>query len=409
MVLTGDGGADVADADDGKKVDLKARLGLKKKAAPAPVVSGLEGLPPIEPEKPKGPPKPSAADIEAARKAAESVAREAGPAIEDFNTGLPQKTPLPAALPGGAVAGEARIVYVPAETPPEVERRRIFILFGAVLAAFLLAFFVGRSCAGSGVKAELRENITRELAEKQKLFASKEPLFRRIDTLETRLEQAANLVRTVTKDKKDPMTLQQPLDELFGELERYATDNVFLSPEEVLGTSVYDGALMRHLVDYALRTQVVHADVAAAVKESKALKTVGDAPPPEVTTRVLVVQTEDRDVPGIGKIPVGKGLWVAKPGRPVKTMVTGPDGKEVEEWTQVDVMPVGATTPITVKTTQLVQVDLGQFFQEQALMQKLLAVTRMAKIASDLLPLVRSIDPKPVLELVNAAPAQGLQ
>lgn len=396
----------MADADDGKKVDLKARLGLKKKAAPAPVVSGLEGLPPIEPEKPKGPPKPTAADIEAARKAAESVAREAGPAIEDFNTGLPQRTPLPAPLPGGV---EPRVEYVMVETPPEVERRRVLIFAGSVLAAFLLAFFVGRSCAGSGAKVEARENVTRELAEKQKLFAGKEPMFRRIDGLETRLEQAASLVRTVTKDKKDPMALQQPLDELFGELERYANDNVFLAPEEVLGTAVYDGALMRHLVDYALRTQIVHAEIAAAVKESKALKTVGDAPPPEVTTRVLVVQTEERDVPGVGKIPVGKGLWVAKPGRPVKTMVTGLDGKETEEWNQVDVVPVGATAPITVKTTQLVQVDLGQFFQEQALMQKLLAVTRMAKIASDLLPLVRSLDPKPVLDLVNAAPAQGLE
>ncbi|MFO0747598.1 MAG: hypothetical protein U1F43_18310 [Myxococcota bacterium] len=397
-------------ADD-KKDDLKARLGLKKKGAavavPGPVV---EGLPPIEPEKPAGPPKPSKESIDAAKKAADAIARQAGPAIEEFGVGRPDKTPLPASLPAAATGGEPRVeyVHVQAEPSPEQERKRILILAGSVLAAGLIAFFFGRSCSGSAVKAELKENITHELKDKQALFKAKEPVFQRIATLEDKLESVNKLVASVTKDKKDPMTLEKPLEELFGELERYANDNVYLAPEDVLGTAVYDPGLMRHLVDYAVRTQIAHGQIVGAVRESKSLKTVSDAPPPEVTTRVLVVETEDRDVPNVGKIPVGKGRWVARPGHPVKSQVTLPDGRVVDDWNQVDVLAVGDNKPMQVKTTQLVQVDLGQFFQEQAMMQKLLAVTRMAKIASDLLPIVRGLDPKPVLDMVNAAPATGL-
>lgn len=394
---------------DEKKDDLKARLGLKKKGA-SPQAQ-VEGLPPIEPEKPAGPPKPSQESIDAAKKAAESLARQAGPAIEEFGTGRPDKTPLPASLPGGTGApGEVRVEYVTVEPEanPALERKRIFILGGSVLAAAIVAFIFGRSCAGSAVKAETKENITRELKDKQDFFAKKEPTFRRMQQLEDKLEQVDKLVKQVTKDKKDPMSLQKPLDELFNEIDRYVADNVFVATADVLGTAVYDAPLMGRLVDYAAHSQIVHGQIAAAAKEAKALKTLSDAPPPEVPTRVLVVQTEERDVPNLGKIPVGKGLWVARSGHPVKTQVTQIDGKIVEEWNQVDVLPVGATAPIQVKTTQIVQVDLTQFFQEQSMMQKLLALTRQAKIASDLLPIVRTLDPKPVLDLVNAAPAQGL-
>lgn len=394
-------------ADD-KKDDLKARLGLKKKGAatavPGPVV---EGLPPIEPEKPAGPPKPSAESIDAARKAAEAVAAQSGPAIEEFGVGRPDKTPLPAALPTGAGEVRTEYVQVAAEPSPEAERKRLLILLGAVLAAGLLAFFMGRSCSGSGAKAEAKENITRELKDKQQFFAKKDPTFRRIAALADKLEATNKAVKQLAKDK-NPLAIEKPLDEAFGELERFVNDNVYIAPEDVLGTTVYDATLMRHLVDYAVRTRVAFGEIVAAVKESKGLKSLGAAPPTELATRWMVVQVEDRDVPELGKIPVGKGLWVARPGHPEKTETPTPDGKVIEEWNQVDVLPVGGTAPIQVKTSQVVQVDLGQFFQEQAMLQKVLALTRMAKLADDLEPVVRSLDPKPILDLVNAAPATGL-
>jgi len=394
-------------ADGDKKDDLKARLGIKKKlgaaAVPGPVV---EGLPPIEPEKPAGPPKPSKEDIDAAKKAADALARQAGPAIEEFGIGAPQKTPLPGPLPTGAARVE--YVQVPAEPDPAEQKKRLAILLGTVVIAALAAFLMGRSCSGSAAKAEQKANITNELKLKQELFAKKQPIFDRMKNLESAVSSIVGRIKETTKQKGDIMALQEPMDAVFGDMDRFVADNIYVAPEEVLGSAVYDAGLMRHLVDYAVKTEQVHSEVAGAVKEWKQLKLLSSAAPPENATRWMVVQTEERDVPNLGKIPVGKGSWLAKPGRPVKTTTTNADGTPLDEWNQTDVYLVGGTKPITVKTTQVVQVDQSQFFQEQSQLQKVLAVTRMTKILTDLLPELRSLDPASVVQLVNAAPAEGL-
>lgn len=380
----------MADAPNEPKADLKSRLGLKSRAAPsaAPIVPGA---PPPEPPKPKVE-KPTAATIDEARRHAAEAEKAAGPAIEQFQFGAPEKTPLPSALPTGP-----RVEYVEVkgseELPEAAKKRRLQLILACVFAA-LGAFIIGRMMGSSSVRSAMNDSAVLEAEEKKKLFESKKVTFENIAAMKAALEKVDTQVRLLDPEKGDITTLEKDFTELIIAMGKFAGNKQSsIEPSEVLSGQIYNGELMKVMVGFAYQTRSFQDAVAAGVEEAKSLFLVNPVPPPDRQKLLAIAEPDQLEAEGLGKVPLSKGTIVIQAGRPEAVVTKDATGADVTEFYQVAKVE-GREKPVQIKTTQMVQVDMAPFWDKQAKGSKRTMLARLATISAQLLDQAKKIDTK---------------
>jgi hypothetical protein len=382
-----------SDAKD-QKMDLKTRLALKSKAAAAPPPSPVIPNAVLPPPPPKPPEAPTAESIEAARRRAAEADRDAGPAVEQFTIGAPDKTPLPAKLPQEP---QIRYVEVPAAAASDDDKRkRRNAMIGAALGAGIVFFFVGQMVAGMSASSEQRESVLREAQEKAELLKDKQATFDAISTLRLELEKVDIAVRGLDKDGGDITTLEKEFAALIGAMGKFAESKVtVIDPDVAMGEKLVNSDLMKEVLGLAYATKIFHGQVVAALEEAKALFSANPVPPPSQQSMLLISEPDEREVEGVGKVPLSKGTIVIQPGPPQATEGKDGSGNTVTEYLQ-KVKVEGREEPVLIKTTQLVQLDLQPFYANVAKNSKKAVLGRLAVIANRLLEQSKALDPKAV-------------
>lgn len=387
--------ADAPNDPTSQKLDLKARLGLKTRAAApppaAPIVPGV--LPPPDPVK-KAPEKPTAETIAEARQRAAEADAAAGPAVERFSFVSQDNTPAPGPLPSGPQVKYVEVAG--SEELPEVAKKRRIMLIGAVLVAAAIAFLLGRTLAGSSAQEELREQVIAEAKAKQQYFIDKQPTFDLINNFRDELGKIDTALRLLDPATGDIMTLEKELTGLLSTMTDFAANGAaFLNPDEAMGDRILNGALMRQVVDFAFNTKAFHEDVLGAIEEAKALFSASPIPPADRQTLLLIAEPDTRDVEGLGPVPLSKGTIVIQPGPPQPYQSTDAAGNPVTKFQQ-KVRVEGRADPVQIETTQLVQADMQPFYNTMAKNSKRKVLERLAVIASRLFEQSKRLDAKPV-------------
>lgn len=404
----------MADAPNDPKADLKARLARKAtSAAPVAAQPIVPGAPPPEPEKPKAPPKPTQATIDDARRRAAEADQAAGPSVESFSVMGPERTPLPAALPTGP-----RVEYVEvkgSEELPEAAKKRRTVLIIAVLGAAVVAFFLGRTVAGSSALSGLKESILLEAKDKAKLFEDKKPTFALIEGLKQQLVSVDKVMQGFDPKTGDITTLEKPFADLIGAMAKFAGNKqAALDPAEIMGERIYNASLMKEVIAYAYATQTFQNDVANAVGEAQELLRANPVPPPDRQKLSVIAEPDTFDVEGLGPVPLSKGTIVLQPGPPSPVQLkdaTGAPLKDaagnamVEFYQKVKVE--GREEAVQIKTSQLVVVDMAPFWNNLGQTSKRAVLTRLAAVTSKLLDQVKKLDPKAVIAAIEKVGTAG--
>jgi len=394
----------VADAPNEPKADLKSRLGLKSRAASPPAAPIVPGAPPPEPDKPKVE-KPTAATIDEARRHAAEAEKAAGPAIENFQFGAPERTPLPSALPE-----RPRIEYIEvkgSEELPEAAKKRRTVLIVAVVAAALVAFVIGRMMGGQSARSDFNASVLLEAQEKQKLLDSKQATFESIAVIKAQLEKVDFAVRALDPEKGDITTLEKDFADLIGVMGKFsANKQSSLDPAEVLGGSVINGELMKQLASFAFQTRAFHNNVTSAQEEAMALLAVSPVRPSEDQKLFAIAEPDTMDVEGLGPVPYSKATLVVQSGRAEAVQTRDAAGNPITEFYQ-KVKVEGRADPVQIKTTQFVQVDMAPFWEKAGKATKKNVLMRLAIISSELLEEVKKIDVKTVKASIQAVLDRG--
>lgn len=386
--------ADAPNDPNSQKLDLKARLGLKSRAAaPPPAAPIVPGAPPPEPVK-KAPERPTAETIAEARQRAAEAEASAGPAVERFSLVSQDNTPAPGPLPSGPQVKYVEVAGT--EELPEVAKKRRIMLVGAVLVAAAVAFLLGRTLAGSSAQEELREQVIAEAKTKQQYFIDKQPTFDLINNFRDELGKIDAALRLLDPATGDIMSLEKELTGLLSTMTDFAANGAaFLNPDEAMGDRILNGALMRQVVAFAFNTKTFHEDVLGAIEEAKALFSASPIPPADRQTLLLIAEPDTRDVEGLGPVPLSKGTIVIQPGPPQPYQSTDAAGNPVTKFQQ-KVRVEGRADPVQIETTQLVQADMQPFYNTMAKNSKRKVLERLAVIASRLFEQAQRLDAKPV-------------
>lgn len=389
--------------DDTKKPkldasDLKARLGLsKKRAAPPPAPLLPE---PATPEPAPAPAGPTAESVDEARRRSEAAAAEAGPAVEEFSVVGHERTPAPSALPGGGV----RVEYVSvgaADSYPGQDKKRFLMTALLAVAVGVFAFALGMMLSGASLQNELRDSYILEAKEKSEQFAAQAETVARIDALKGQLKGAMDEVRAVTSDpERDPLELEKTFEALIPVFAKFVEDNVFVSPDAVMGQTMYNGELMREVVAYSIQTVLLYNAVADGLDQLRGYLQM--AAPPAATTRGLLVERGSLELPELGEIPVAEGYWIKDQGPPQEIdLIDSATGRSVgKEW-QLKLILVDEEEPRQVPTYQVMRLDLSQIYAERTRHAKLVSVERLAEIVEKLDRIAARINAAPLLAKIQ--------
>ena len=337
--------------DPGQKHDLKARLGLKGRAAsapaPVPLMSGGVQLPPPDPEPVKADPKRSDATIP--------------PRNENDNT------PMPAALPG---VERVRVEYInisDGESRVASQKTQRLVLVGSILVVGAIAFFLGRGMAGSAASGESVEARKTEIAEKKKFIEASKPLYERMTGLRDDLEKAVLAIAKADADKTDvlePAVVAQ-IDDAIGKVAKYVGDKVALDPAAAVGKSAINGEVAAQVVAFAVKTREILVQAQAVLDEAKAMAPLWIAPSENAAKRNIMIEPTELAYKGTN-IPVSKGTMIAEPGPPQPVPVKDAAGLVTGTEFHQMVLLEGAKDPVEVKSTQVAIVDLGPLFTANA-------------------------------------------
>lgn len=381
----------MANPPKARKPDLKSRLGLKSRSSLPPARPIVPGAPPPEPVKPKVE-KPTEESIAEARRRAAEAEAAAGPAVEQFQIAAPEHTPLPAPIPAAP-----RIEYVEVKGSEELpdaarKRRRMLIMVG--VGAGLVAFVVGNMMGRSSVRSSINDSVMLEAQEKRALFDEKQGTFEKIAVVKAALERIEQSIRLLDPEQGDITTLEKEFADLIGAMSDFANHKqASLDPDEVLGSNVVNGALMKELAAFAFKTKSFHMSVKAAVEEAQAM--FAAMPSPANNELYAVSEPGKIEVPGLGEIPISKGTLLVNWGAPEAVQTRDSSGSPVTEYYQ-KVLLHGRDKPLQINTKQMVQVDMGPRLAKATKDTKRKILTRLAEIAATLLEQVNEIDVKEV-------------
>lgn len=379
--------------------DLKARLGLKRKLA-APPAPAAPAPPKTAPPTPAESAPPSAESIAEARERAAQAMAEAGPAMEDFSIVGHEKTPLPAELPQSGVRVEYVSVGADASYPGMEKKRRTMMIALAV-GVGVVAYLLGGLMGDASLKNEMRDSYVREAQEKSTVFAANKDTIAAIVAFKDQLRTYSKQIHTLADDPKaDPKALEATFNELVPVLTGFVKSKAYIDPDTVMGNTMYNGELMRDVVDFSVRTVLLNNAVVDGLEEIRSLLRMGA--PPAQTTRSLLVERAEREVEGLGTLPVANGAWIMDSGPPQEVeLVDGNNGQVVgKEW-QLKVLVADEDDPRQVPTAQVMQLDLQKIYDERAEFAKQLSYERLAEIVDKLDKLASGVNPDPILKRIE--------
>lgn len=387
--------------------DLKARLGLKKQKPAA--------LAPHVPQPTTPPPSASGAGLdedtevdagqaselvesvaEARRRSAEAAA-EAGPALEDFSVIGQERTPLPQPLPGPDFTRVGA-----AESYPGMEKKRRLQMIALAVGVGIVAFLLGSMLSGASRENERRTSYILEARETKKTLEAQSAVLARISDLKEKVKVILGKIAALREQSaKDPKVLEPVFAELMGELGPYRDDKIYIDPEALIGEAIYNGTLMRDVIAFALRTRALYDRVNSGLDEMVSYARM--ARPPEVLTRGLLVEKDEREVEGIGKFPVARGVWIKDSGKPGEVDLTDPTtGQSVGKDWQILVMTEGATEPMQVPTAQVMTLDLKPIYDERIALAKEITFERLTTLATEIDRIASSINPAALMTEIDA-------
>lgn len=393
----------MADANDkpGKKpkldpADLKARLGLKKKSvAPmAPLAPTPEPEPAPVAASPPEPAKPSAASVEEARQRAAQASAEAGPAVEDFSVIGQEATPLPAALPGGV-----QYVSVGAdETYPGKDKKQRTMLIALTVVVGAVGFFIGYLLSGASLQSAVHERVVREANTKLEMLESHKSIHARIAELKAALATAIAAVDAAPAGDEGGKVVETQLATLLPLFKSFEEDNVYIEPTAVLGDVVYNGALARELVAYALATEKLHEGVGDALSELQTYLPL--TVPPGGAKRLVLVKPLNKPHPeqeGV-EVPFSEGAFILETSPPGEVTLMA-DGREVgKEWQIMVRTGDSEEDKQQVRTTQVMDLDVGPLVEGQSKRLRAVVVGRFVTLIKSLHELTEQVNAAKVIE-----------
>ena len=337
--------------DPGQKHDLKARLGLKGRAAsapaPAPLMSAGVQLPPPDPEPVKADPKRTDATIP--------------PRNENDNT------PMPAALPG---VERVRVEYInisDGESHVASQKTQRWVLVGSIVVVGAIAFFLGRGMAGSAASGENVEARKTEIAEKKKFLDGSKAAYQRMSSLADDLDKVLQALVKAKDDKTDP--LDPAIEKLIGDaltsLSKFAAEKVAIDPVQAIGKSSTNGELAGEIVAFCVKTREVLVRAQDTLAEATAMAPLWVPPTGPGLERRLMVEAFEVDFGGT-KVPYGKGTWIASQPTPQPVQLKDAAGAVTGVEFREGVLLPGRKDPVEVKTTQIVVADLAPLFAERS-------------------------------------------
>jgi hypothetical protein len=376
--------------------DLKARLGLKRKLAAPPA--------PPAPTPPKAAPgtpaPPSAESIAEARERSAKAMAEAGPALEEFSVVGHEKTPLPAELPQSGVRVEYVSVGADASYPGMEKKRRTMMIVLAV-GVGIVAYLLGGMMGDASLKNEMRDSYVREAKEKSTVFEANKDTIAAIVAFKEQLKAAAKNIHALADDPKaDPKALEATFNELVPVLTGFVKSKAYIDPDTLMGKTMYNGELMRDVVDFSVRTVLLNNAVVDGLEEIRTFLKM--SAPPAQTTRSLLVERAEREVEGLGSLPVANGAWILDSGPPQQVdLVDGNNGQVVgKEW-QLKVLVADEEDPRQVPTAQVMQLDLQKIYDERTEFAKRLSYERLAEIVDKLDKLASGVNPEAILKRIQ--------
>ena len=122
----------------------------------------------------------------------------------------------------------------------------------------------------------------------------------------------------------------------------------------------------------------------------------------EITGRLAGGVPGQREVEGIGKFPVARGVWIKDSGKPGEIDLTDPaTGQSVGKDWQMLVVPEGETEPMQVPTAQVMMLDLKSIYDERIQLAKNISFERLANLAADIDRIAASINPPALMSEID--------
>ena len=123
--------------------------------------------------------------------------------------------------------------------------------------------------------------------------------------------------------------------------------------------------------------------------------------PPAQTMRSILVEHGDREVEGLGTVPIATGALIKDSGTPQEVdLVDTATGQAVgKEW-QLKVLVADEKEPRQVATTQVMQFDLKPIYDERAELAKRVSYERLAEIVDKLDKIASGVNPEAVMKSI---------
>jgi hypothetical protein len=369
----------VADRDeptDGDKpkvnpADLKARLGLQRRAQPAgpPKVSDPAAMAATA----------SAEEIGRARSLAEQADAAAGTPLEAFDPLGQEHTPLPQRLP----AEDLTHFDVPTKG-----KLAMGPVVGALVAVLIVGGLLG-SILGKSMSARDQRATYAQLAKDKLAFfqnaktASGTSTLQAISDMKDALDQAVEAIDALEAGG-DVLAMEKPLQDLVPKMAQFQKENAFISPEGVMEDLmvIYSDDVLLEALRFSTRTKQLFDTIAYSVDEATSLLRI--ARPSGSTTRTILVEKSTKEVEGAGKIPVAVGRWIKDTGKPSQVTLRDPNNPANDrlDW-QMMVLPDDAKTTedaVQVPTSEVMSLDISNVYNEQTQAIRKITVSRLAAL-----------------------------
>ena len=207
-----------------------------------------------------------------------------------------------------------------------------------------------------------------------------------IELVRNALSTTMTKIEAVEGKGGDPMKLQDSFDSvLMPALEGLRRNKAFFASTRVSDDIqvLYADDVLLKAVQFAIATERLYHEALSALDEYALYQRF--IKPARGGGRRIQAKRAERELEGGGKYAVLEGVWLKEVGKPaeVKLVDSKNRSNNETEWQQM-VLPMGATDPVQVPTYEVLELDMGQYAQEQEMAARLLTIDRLATITRNL-------------------------
>jgi hypothetical protein len=434
----------VADSDDSNvdTSDLKARLGLKRRArAQEEEVAAAPAEPAVAAE-PAPPAGPSADEVADARRRAEEAMAEAGTAVEDFGLMGAERTPAP------QTGGPQYITVEGSEGFAGQNKGKLIPMVAGGILLFVVAYGVGNVMGSQSKQNEIVDMTVGGAADQLKFFeetmtADGVKVLEAIEQMKADLNAAEKAISEIKNPENDQafLPVQAQMTALKGKFEAYVRNKTFFPVDKVFSAMVYNYDVISSGAAYAVQTQLFYEKMRSLTEEFANYAGLAGVPVGDPTRTVLVVPGErdieqqqwpdpatkegeepklltecksDKDCGNgftcndnkkcFAKVPVASYEFVVNATPPGLVEISDPNNPTAEikkEWQMVVKTDKKDAQAEQVATTEVLTFDFSTAFEAQTKRANALMVRRIATIALELHALSKTLNFAPTGELLS--------